>query len=153
MLFRRTNDAINIVTRDAVIKGNLNLKNSVEIFGQVLNETPGNSEPAITTEGHAVINKDAVVNGSIKAEFAYIEGEVNGDVCVNGKLYLAKSSYVKGNLEAEALVMEEGVFFEGVVKNRPHPHEDTQNSKMTVLQSVMNLGKKLWSKYMPRGVA
>jgi cytoskeletal protein CcmA (bactofilin family) len=60
-----------------------------------------------------VIKKDAVVDGSIKADFIIIEGCVRGDVTANEKLIIKKSANIDGKVAYRYISIEEGAVVNG----------------------------------------
>ena len=100
------NKMSSILGPELEIKGDVKVKGSLLIYGKVL----GNIE----SKGTIRTAKGSSVQGDIIAKEAVISGEVTGDLIVESKVNLGKSSVLKGNLKASILTIEEGASFEGV---------------------------------------
>ncbi len=73
----------------------------------------------ITDNGDLVIGKTGSVKANIRVRRAIIEGRVEGDIKASDKVEIRQKAQIKGNLQAKALLVEEGVVFTGKCKVYP----------------------------------
>ena len=88
------------------IKGDVNAKGSLLIYGRVL----GN----IKSSGTVSTANGSYVKGNIESNEANLSGHIEGDVDVKKKLILGNKSHLSGNLKASILTIEEGAKFDGM---------------------------------------
>jgi cytoskeletal protein CcmA (bactofilin family) len=87
------------------IEGRLSFDASVRIDGQV--------EGEIAAKETVLIGESAVVSAQIQGSTVIILGRVNGDVTARKRVELRAPGRLIGNLNTPALVIHEGVTFEG----------------------------------------
>jgi hypothetical protein len=62
------------------------------------------------------VGESALIEGDLKVSYASVSGEVHGNITAEQRVDLRAPSKVFGNIQAPAVVMEEGVIFEGTTK-------------------------------------
>ncbi len=67
----------------------------------------------LQTKNNLKIGENAVVEADIKANNAFISGKVKGDITVKGKLEIAGTAMILGNIRAQILSMESGALIQG----------------------------------------
>lgn len=67
----------------------------------------------LQTKNNLKIGENAVVEADIKANNAFISGKVKGDITVKGKLEIAGTAVILGNIRAQILSMESGALIQG----------------------------------------
>ena len=85
--------------------GRLSFEGAVRIDGHFKGE--------INSEGTLIVGETAVIESEIKVSHMIISGEVRGNVLASKKIEIHAPGKVFGNICAPALVIDEGVVFEG----------------------------------------
>jgi cytoskeletal protein CcmA (bactofilin family) len=105
----RSNQAqFNIVGEGTVFEGTLRAESNVNVSGRVVG--------TLIVNGRAVISKNGVVEGELRATNAAIGGTIEGEVYVEERLELESSAHVDGSIQTDRLVVEEGAIFTGTCK-------------------------------------
>jgi cytoskeletal protein CcmA (bactofilin family) len=99
-----------IVGREAIVKGEVKVKGSLRIDGQV--------EGTIDSSETVVVGKTGRVSGQVKAKHAIIAGDVSGDLFLSSLGVLETGSRLSGDIVCQGLIVHEGVFFEGRCQRR-----------------------------------
>lgn len=73
----------------------------------------GKVEGSITTQHNLMVTEKAEVDADVKAANAQVAGFIKGNVSVSGKLELAPTSKILGNISAKILVVAEGAQING----------------------------------------
>ena len=95
------------------IAGVLSIQGDADIDGEL--------EGELHCFGTLTLSKKARVHGSICAHTVRIAGSVYGDILAEKKIILEAPAQVEGSLSAPAVVIEDGVHFEGecIMKGSP----------------------------------
>ncbi len=94
-----------IISSSIRVEGELNSTGDIIIDGQV---TGG-----ISTQGNLVVGEKAEITADIKASNARIAGKVKGNLQIEGRLELAATSKIHGDIIAKVLVVSEGAQING----------------------------------------
>ena len=105
--FRRDERFLDI---DASMQGTLSFKDPVNL------RINGMFEGKLSFKGTLTIGKEAFVKADIVGEAVFIEGRFSGKVDSSALVSLRKSAHVEAEIFTSALEIEEGAFFEGVIK-------------------------------------
>ena len=97
-----------IVGPNTVIQGDLEVKGSVLVYGKVFGD--------VHSEGLVRTTKESLIRGSVVAEEAVIEGDIDGNLTVKGRATLGGSARLVGDVQVGILVIEEGAMFTGSCK-------------------------------------
>jgi cytoskeletal protein CcmA (bactofilin family) len=97
-----------IIGRAIKIEGDLSSDGNIVIEGEV--------KGSVKTGKFLKIGDAAKVTANVEAEAAIISGIVDGNVAVRGKLDLAATAKVNGDIEASLLSIAEGAVFNGGCK-------------------------------------
>lgn len=100
-----SSDQINFVGAGTFLEGLIETRGSLRIDGKVKGTVKCSDRVTIGATGEVV--------GEIHAKNAVIGGKVEGDVNVEQKLILEKSSSLNGNLSTGKLVIDDGAHFNG----------------------------------------
>ncbi|MGE3269856.1 MAG: polymer-forming cytoskeletal protein [Chloroflexota bacterium] len=92
----------------ASIEGAVRSERSIRIKGSVQGE--------VESKQRVVVEEAAQVQARITAEHVTVLGEVNGAITCTGRLEIASSGRVTGEVSAGTLVIQEGAFFEGQLR-------------------------------------
>jgi cytoskeletal protein CcmA (bactofilin family) len=90
------------------LKGELEFSNSFRVDGRV--------EGIIRSRSELVIGEDGNVEGEIDVARCLVGGQVRGTIKGSEKVVLHASAKVWGEIQAPAVVMEDGAFLEGKVE-------------------------------------
>lgn len=104
-----------VIGDGASIEGAIRSERSIRIRGNVQGE--------IESKQRVVVEEHAQVQARISAEHVTVLGEVNGAVECAGRLEIASSGKVSGEVSAGTLVIQEGAFFEGHLKMTGPSHQ------------------------------
>ena len=79
----------------------------------------GRVDGTIRANGTLVVAKEADVRAKIDGERVLVHGKVNGNVHGTERVVLGQTARLTGNIEAPALEIIEGAYFEGSVEMQP----------------------------------
>jgi cytoskeletal protein CcmA (bactofilin family) len=94
--------------KDTRFEGKLRFQGTMRIDGHFKGEA--------SAQGNLIVGEDALIEGDLKVSYASISGEVHGNIVAEQRVDLRAPSKVFGNIQSPAVVMEEGVIFEGTTK-------------------------------------
>jgi len=97
-----------IISRGVKIEGKIISSGNIRIDGEIQGD--------IFSESNVTIGQGAKVKGQINANVITIGGKVSGIVRAKDKLILDYKSYLKGDIFAKILVIDEGAKFDGKCK-------------------------------------
>ena len=94
-----------LIGRDCRITGKLELGGSTQIDGTISGE--------VFSSGELTVGEGALIEAKIVGVKVRVFGTVNGDIECSERLELHGGANVTGNISAPALVIQDGVTFEG----------------------------------------
>ena len=99
-------DEINaFLGRNTEFEGRLSFEGAVRIDGHFKGE--------INSEGTLIVGETAVMESEVKVSHIVVSGEIRGNIQASKKIEIHAPGKVFGNISAPAVVMDEGVVFEG----------------------------------------
>ena len=102
----KNRDEINaFLGKDTEFEGKLTFKGAVRIDGRFTGE--------IFTEGTLIVGESAIIRSDIHAAQIIISGEIKGNIIADTKIEIHAPGKVFGNIQSPAVIIEEGVIFEG----------------------------------------
>jgi cytoskeletal protein CcmA (bactofilin family) len=102
----KNKDEINaFLGRETEFEGKLSFSGAVRIDGHFTGE--------IFTEGTLIVGESAVIESDIHVSHIIISGEIRGNIIADNRIEIHAPGKVFGNIQAPAVVIEEGVIFEG----------------------------------------
>lgn len=101
----------------ALIEDGAELDGTLSFSGTVLLNCHVRGE--VVSTGELLVGEKAVLNATIRARIARIAGTVTGDVHASERVELHATARVYGDIEAPAVVVTEGAFFEGQCRMAP----------------------------------
>ena len=99
---------VTFLGKDTRFEGKLRFQGTMRIDGHFKGE--------VSAQGNLIVGEDALVEGELRVTYASVSGEVHGDIIAEQRVDLRAPSKVFGNIQSPAVVMEEGVIFEGTTK-------------------------------------
>lgn len=104
------------------------IPSQVSVQGAVESTIPGridgNIRGDVRTEGMLVIGKSANIRGNIYATDLVTYGKVYGDIIVSNKAVISNKAYVKGDVTALVLEVEQDAVIEGAIRKHPTEADD-----------------------------
>lgn len=98
-------DVETVIGPSVKVEGDFTSKGNVTVEGVV--------HGSIKTEKDLKVGVGAKISASIAATNAFIAGEVKGNVKVSGRLELADTSKIYGDIEAKSVIMAAGAILNG----------------------------------------
>jgi cytoskeletal protein CcmA (bactofilin family) len=102
---RRREEINAFLGKNTEFEGKLFFSGTVRVDGHFKGE--------ILSEGTLIVGDDAVIESEVQVSRLIVCGEVRGNVFAAEKIEIHPPGKVFGNIQAPAVVMEEGVVFEG----------------------------------------
>jgi cytoskeletal protein CcmA (bactofilin family) len=99
--------------------GEANFKGMLRVDGHL-------SGRVSSQDGTLIVSTGGQVDANIEVSVAQIYGTVNGDVTATKRIELGRVAKVKGNIQAPALVIENGAIFEGSCRMQELRDEQTK---------------------------
>jgi cytoskeletal protein CcmA (bactofilin family) len=99
---------VTFLGKETRFEGKLRFEGSIRVDGYLKGE--------IEAKGNLIVGDDALVEADIHVSYASISGEVHGNITADQRVDLLAPAKVFGNIHAPAVVMGEGVIFEGHTK-------------------------------------
>ena len=76
-------------------------------------------------DGELILEKSGYINGNINVKIAYISGCVEGNIKCSDLLHITSTGKIAGDIECEAVLMDEGAVFIGYSRMKEHNRDDT----------------------------
>lgn len=104
------------------------IPSQVSVQGAIESTIPGridgNVRGDVRTEGMLVIGKTANIRGHVYATDLVVFGKVYGDIFVSNKAVISNKAYVKGDVTALVLEVEQDAVIEGAIRKHPTEADD-----------------------------
>ena len=94
-----------IIAKGTVIEGKITSSENLRVDGKIKGE--------VHCEKRLVMDAEGIIEGSVHAVESTIKGKVYGTVTVANTLHLLESSFIKGDIKAKKLHVEEGAKYDG----------------------------------------
>ena len=102
----KNRDQINaFLAKDTEFEGKLSFKGTVRIDGNFTGE--------IFSEGTLIVGESAIIKSDIHVSNIVISGEIEGNIVADNRIEIHAPGKVFGNIQAPAVIIQEGVIFEG----------------------------------------
>jgi cytoskeletal protein CcmA (bactofilin family) len=105
-----------------LIPGQVSIQGAIE--STIPGRIDGNVRGDVRTEGMLVIGKTASIRGNIHATDLVAFGKVYGDIFVSNKAVISNKAYVKGDVTALVLEVEQDAVIEGAIRKHPTEADD-----------------------------
>ena len=104
-LMKGGDKAITFLGKDTEFQGRLMFEGTMRIDGHFKGE--------ILAKGNLVVGEEGLVEADMHVSYIVISGEVHGNIMADQRVDLRSPAKVFGNIQAPAVVIDEGVIFEG----------------------------------------
>jgi cytoskeletal protein CcmA (bactofilin family) len=94
-----------IIAKGTVIEGKITTSENIRIDGTIKGE--------VRCDKRLVMDAGGLIEGNVFAGESTIKGRVVGTVSVTNTLHLLESSFIKGDIKAKKLHVEEGAKYDG----------------------------------------
>ena len=94
-----------IIAKGTVIEGKITTTENLRIDGTIKGE--------VRCDKKLVMDAGGLIEGNIYAGESTIKGKVQGTVNIENTLHLLESSFIKGDIKAKKLHVEEGAKYDG----------------------------------------
>ncbi len=94
-----------IIAKGTIIEGKITTSENIRIDGTIKGE--------VRCEKRLVMDAGGLIEGNMHAGESTIKGRVVGTVTVTNTLHLLESSFIKGDIKAKKLHVEEGAKYDG----------------------------------------
>jgi cytoskeletal protein CcmA (bactofilin family) len=94
-----------IIAKGTIIEGKITTSENIRIDGTIKGE--------VRCEKRLVMDQGGLIEGNVFAGESTIKGRVVGTVSVTNTLHLLESSFIKGDIKAKKLHVEEGAKYDG----------------------------------------
>ena len=94
-----------IIAKGTVIEGKITSTENMRIDGTIKGQ--------VLCDKRLVMDTDGLIEGDVQAGESTIKGRVVGTVSVINTLHLLESSFIKGDIKAKKLHVEEGAKYDG----------------------------------------
>ena len=101
-------------------EGRLSFQETVRIDGHLKGE--------ISSQGTLIVGEEALIEATIHTSTIVISGEIHGDITASTRIEIHAPAKVIGNIQAPAVVVDEGAFLEGTIQTLPHKAVDKEEA-------------------------
>ncbi|MCD4817935.1 MAG: polymer-forming cytoskeletal protein [Candidatus Cloacimonetes bacterium] len=102
-MFNLKNVRDTVIGKKTTLEGSLQSSDDIRILGKVTDD--------VVSKHKVTVHKNGSVLGKIIAKDSLIQGEVEGDLDISGKVELESSAKIEGNIQAKILKVHTGVVF------------------------------------------
>ncbi|WP_223152064.1 bactofilin family protein [Chitinophaga qingshengii] len=116
--------------RNIIVPGAFRIPKEVSVNGSIdatiSGRIDGNVKGNVKTTGKLVVSETASIKGHIYAADLVVHGKVYGDVYISNKAHISNKAFVKGDVNAIVLELEEGAVVEGAIRKNVLPVPKTE---------------------------
>jgi cytoskeletal protein CcmA (bactofilin family) len=97
-----------LIQEGVSVKGELRAEGDIRLEGAI--------EGHIFTKSRVIVGATGVIHADVEAAEVLVMGRVSGKIMGHRRIELRKGAHVEGEITTQALVIEEGVFFQGLAQ-------------------------------------
>ena len=97
-----------LIQEGVTVKGDIRAEGDIRLEGVV--------EGSVVTKARVIIGSTGKIRANIDAAEVVVMGRLNGKIVGNRRIELRKGAHVEGDIATQSLVIEEGVFFQGLAQ-------------------------------------
>jgi len=114
-MFGRQEESSGVQGRaQSLIQEGVSVKGEIRAEGDVRVE--GSLQGTILTKSRLIVGATGVVHADVEGAEVLVMGRINGKILGHRRIELRKGAHVEGDITTQALVIEEGVFFQGLAQ-------------------------------------
>jgi cytoskeletal protein CcmA (bactofilin family) len=102
---RRANETPTYVSNGSTLRGELDVNGAVQVHGSV--------EGCVTAAGDVEIGSEGSLKADVSGRNITVAGTVRGKIYAQERVLLVQGAHVEGDIHAQSLKIEDGVFFQG----------------------------------------
>jgi cytoskeletal protein CcmA (bactofilin family) len=124
-----------LIGKETFFEGNINATGTIRIDGEFKGD--------IKAKGNLILGENSKVEAAVEARNVFVSGYLKGNLKIEGKVDIASTGQVYGDLLVGNLVIEEGAIFKGNCQMQVKKENNTQEKidfKARVGKTA-NLGK------------
>ena len=96
---------------ETIIGAGVKVEGTLTAFGNVI--VKGHVSGSVETKNEFHVEDGVLIEADTTAQDAYIAGEIKGNLKIGGKIELAKSAKINGDITCRVMSIEEGATFNG----------------------------------------
>jgi len=116
---KKRNQMITFLGKETEFEGKLSFRGTLRLDGHFKGE--------ITAGENLIVGEEGMIEADLHADYIVISGEVHGNILADQRVDIHPPGKVFGNIQAPAVVIDEGVIFEG--KTRMYRAKDADETK------------------------
>jgi len=121
----KTEKVVTFLGKDTTFEGKLRFHGAIRIDGHFKGE--------ILAKGNLIVGEEGMIEADIHVSYIAISGEVHGNIIADQRVDIHSPGKVFGNIQAPAVVIDEGVIFEG--HTRMYQAKEAADSRSTLIGS------------------
>ena len=118
---------IDETTTATVISKNMRIEAKL-ISGSGILRVEGEYNGEVYIDGDLILENSGYINGNINVKTAYIYGRVTGNVNCSDLLHITSTGKISGDIECEAILMDEGALFAGQCRMKERIIDDNADN-------------------------
>jgi cytoskeletal protein CcmA (bactofilin family) len=122
---KKGNQVITFLGKETEFEGKLAFRGTMRLDGHFKGE--------ITAGESLIVGEEGMIEANLHAAYIVISGEVHGNILADQRVDIHPPGKVFGNIQAPAVVIDEGVIFEG--KTRMYQAKDADDKKSETMGS------------------
>ncbi|NLT93990.1 MAG: polymer-forming cytoskeletal protein [Clostridia bacterium] len=129
-LKKKDQEEINFEKLDTLIGLGTHFQGIISSQGTI--RIDGTFHGEIKNQGDLIIGEKGILEANIEAKNVFIAGQIKGNILAKGKVEIAASGKVLGDLKVKNLVIEDGAIFKGTCLMDTPPKSDKSEPKPTL---------------------
>jgi cytoskeletal protein CcmA (bactofilin family) len=105
---KKKDQAVTFLGKNTAFEGKLSFQGTMRIDGHFKGD--------ISNGGHIIVGEEGLIEGDMHISYIVISGEVQGNIIADQRVDIHAPGKVFGDIQAPAVVIDEGVIFEGTTR-------------------------------------
>lgn len=127
-----------VIGSEAMFAGVLLTKNSICIEGSF--------KGRLQCESQVILNKSAIIEADIVAEYISVYGKVTGNITALKQLNIGTTGVVRGDVKTAAVTVDKGGVLDGTCKMLSEQQIKENRSSLTTVENMLPNGKSVIGK-------
>ena len=115
-------DALAFLGPGTEAEGKLTFEGTLRIDGHYKGE--------IASSGNLIVGEEGFIEADIQISYIVIQGEIHGNILADERVDIQSPAKVFGNIEAPAVVIDEGAIFEGQTRMYRAKEQESEGRRM-----------------------